>query len=53
VAEDAVRSETVSRADLAAICVYREIFTNCRESRLLLPVKFPNGFKILEGVLPT
>jgi hypothetical protein len=52
VAEDAVRGETVSRADLPAICNLQGDFQKLQGAPILLPVKFTNSFKILEELSP-
>ena len=36
-----------------AICDVQGDFQKLQGEPILLPVKFPNGFKMLEGVLPT
>ena len=51
-AEDAVRRETVSRADLPAIFDLQGDFQKLQGEPILLPVSFSNSFKILERVLP-
>src|SRR5215208_6674377 len=51
-AEDAVRRETVSRADLPAIFDLQGDFQKLQGEPILLPVSFSNNFKILERVLP-
>jgi hypothetical protein len=52
-AEDAVRSETVSRAVLPAICDLQGDFQKLQGEPILVLVEYLNSVNMLEGALPT